>query len=137
MRFFLGEAIAVCRAISLFSETGATTTRIPVSQWKAQTITLNREADGGYGDAPTIFDVIDTSNLCDHVGLLNVLIASIPPSPVIIAFLPVSCTRNRCCSAEKTLRRSSLNDFMETLRRIGLTYRSMPYRLRLGLQLSL
>ncbi|THV01240.1 hypothetical protein K435DRAFT_718186 [Dendrothele bispora CBS 962.96] len=82
VRFFLGEATAVCHSLHLFSETGTTSTGIPLAQWKAQTITLSNEADGYHGggsaSAPTTFDVIDTSNLCDNVGLLNVLIATKP-----------------------------------------------------------
>ncbi|KAF5337737.1 hypothetical protein D9758_016042 [Tetrapyrgos nigripes] len=77
VRFFLGDAIAVCRFISQFAETGTAGSGIPVDQWKTQTITLNK-AEGGYGhgpsSAPTTFDVIDTSNLC----LLNVIISTIP-----------------------------------------------------------
>ncbi|KAF5333054.1 hypothetical protein D9758_017865 [Tetrapyrgos nigripes] len=81
VRFFLGDAMAVCRSIDQFAETGMAGSGIPVDQWKTQTITLNK-AEGGYGhgpsSAPTTFDVIDTSNLCDQFGLLNVIISTIP-----------------------------------------------------------
>ena len=32
----------------------------------------------GLGDAPLSFNVIDTSNLLDHVGSVNLLVAAIP-----------------------------------------------------------
>ncbi|KAF5337736.1 hypothetical protein D9758_016043 [Tetrapyrgos nigripes] len=74
VRFFLGDAMAVCRSIDQFAETGMAGSGIPVDQWKTQTITLNK-AEGGYGhgpsSAPTTFDVIDTSNLCDQFGDLD------------------------------------------------------------------
>jgi len=71
VRFFLADVMAACRSILIFSETRTTSTRIPVAQWKTQIIKLNTEVDGYGSDAssaPTTFDVIDTSNLCDHIG---------------------------------------------------------------------
>lgn len=77
IRFFVGEATAVCRAISSFAKTGALKSGVPVAQWKTQLIQLS-ESEYGSGNAPAAFNVIDTSNLDDHIGLLNVLIAAVP-----------------------------------------------------------
>ncbi|KAJ7652134.1 hypothetical protein DFH06DRAFT_1094388 [Mycena polygramma] len=75
IRFCVSEATALCRALNGFSSTGAVNLGIPVAPWKTQLLQLNRAE---YGDAPAAFTVIDTSNLSDHVGLLNVLIAAVP-----------------------------------------------------------
>lgn len=83
IRFFLGEATAACSALHSFATTGTFKFNIPVSQWKTQFIQLNSD-DYVSGDAPTAFNAIDTSNLVDHIGLLNVLVAVVPllvPAP--------------------------------------------------------
>jgi hypothetical protein len=65
--------------------TGTLKLGAPVSQWHTQLIQLNRD-DYVSGHAAT-FNVIDTSNLNDHIGLLNVLVASVP---LLSAFTPSS-----------------------------------------------
>ncbi|KAI0942313.1 hypothetical protein AcW1_002972 [Taiwanofungus camphoratus] len=77
IRFFLGEATAVCRALHAFATTGTLESRVPVADWNAHLIQLSSE-DYVVGGAPTRFNVIDTSNLDDHIGLLNILIAAVP-----------------------------------------------------------
>ncbi|KAJ7192595.1 hypothetical protein GGX14DRAFT_479959, partial [Mycena pura] len=78
IRVFFADAIFGARALQICRESGALKTRIPVCQWHTETITLDMEE---YKHAPLIFDVIDTSNLDDHLGLLNVLSTSIPLLP--------------------------------------------------------
>jgi hypothetical protein len=77
VRIFLGEATAVSRALRAFETTTTLKLGVTVMQWKAQPIILdkNHYVSGG---APCTFNVIDTSNLDDHIGLLNVLIATVP-----------------------------------------------------------
>ncbi|KAJ7171688.1 hypothetical protein C8R43DRAFT_22063 [Mycena crocata] len=75
IRLFVSEATALCRALKGFSTTGVLDLGIPVAQWKTQLLQLNRAE---YGDAPSTFTVIDSSNLSDHIGLLNILIAVVP-----------------------------------------------------------
>ncbi|KAG5638310.1 hypothetical protein H0H81_000728 [Sphagnurus paluster] len=77
VRILLGEATAVCRSLEAFSTTSVLNLGIPVAQWKTQTIQLNKD-DYTHGGAPTSFNVIETSNLDDHIGLLNVLVATVP-----------------------------------------------------------
>ncbi|KAI0317767.1 hypothetical protein OF83DRAFT_1058096 [Amylostereum chailletii] len=77
IRFIVGDAIAVCRALKAFETTGSLDIGVPVAQWKTQLIQLSRKEYIAEG-APVIFNVIDTSNLNDHIGLLNVLIATVP-----------------------------------------------------------
>ncbi|KAJ7861325.1 hypothetical protein B0H14DRAFT_2742596 [Mycena olivaceomarginata] len=75
VRVFFADAIFGARALQICRESGAVQTGIPVCQWRAETITLDKEE---YKHAPLTFDVVDTSNLDDHLGLLNVLVTSIP-----------------------------------------------------------
>ncbi|KAJ7311531.1 hypothetical protein DFH08DRAFT_452928 [Mycena albidolilacea] len=78
VRIFFADAILGTRALLAYKESGAVQTRIPVCQWRTETITLDEEE---YKHAPLVFDVVDTSNLDDHIGLLNILVASIPFLP--------------------------------------------------------
>ncbi|EED84255.1 predicted protein [Postia placenta Mad-698-R] len=87
VRFFLAEAMAACRALHDFVETGTLETTVPVAQWKTQLILFN-QVEYVSRAAPARFNVIDTSNLDDHIGLLNVVIAATPllaPPPRPIA----------------------------------------------------
>ncbi|KAJ7311534.1 hypothetical protein DFH08DRAFT_791792 [Mycena albidolilacea] len=78
IRIFFADAILGARALQACKEYGPVPTRIPVCQWRTETITLDKEE---YTHAPLTFDVVDTSNLDDYIGLLNVLVASIPLLP--------------------------------------------------------
>jgi hypothetical protein len=77
IRFYAGDAIAFCHALNMFSITGQPATNIFVSAWRAPQINFD-ELSTSIPRAPTTFDVIDTSNLTDHLGLLNLLIATQP-----------------------------------------------------------
>ncbi|EIW55422.1 uncharacterized protein TRAVEDRAFT_131337 [Trametes versicolor FP-101664 SS1] len=78
VRFILGDAIHIANALSTWDVCGATSTTPPfVSPWTSTTLEL---CIAEYRDryAPVVFDIIDTSNLSDHVGLLNILLSMIP-----------------------------------------------------------
>ncbi|KAG5648468.1 hypothetical protein DXG03_003079 [Asterophora parasitica] len=77
IRFFLGEAMAVCRSLEAFAKTSTLNLGLPVAQWKTQLIQLNKD-DYTQGGAPVIFNAIETSNMEDHIGLLNLLVAVVP-----------------------------------------------------------
>ncbi|KAG9094958.1 hypothetical protein FRC06_010299 [Ceratobasidium sp. 370] len=64
IRFSSGEAIAFCCALDLFASTGRAATGIHPS--------------ASQPPAPSSFNVIDTSNLTDHLGLLNILLVAQP-----------------------------------------------------------
>ena len=78
IRFFCGEAVRLCH--ELLSYRGhfphlAKLTRLYSGPWTAQPLAL----DGLTGSSQlNYFDVIDTSNLVDHAGILNVLPAATP-----------------------------------------------------------
>ena len=78
IRLFAGDAIFLCRALAHHTGTGTTPTNLTVAPWNAVPLVL----DGGdYAlgdDAPTSFNIIETSNIMDHIGLLNVLLSVLP-----------------------------------------------------------
>ncbi|KAJ7460639.1 hypothetical protein FB451DRAFT_1181642 [Mycena latifolia] len=74
IRLLAGDVLAFCRKLSKFRGTPGDSDWLYVSPWKAAALLL----DGDMASAPTSFDMIDTSNLSDHVGLLNVLVAAVP-----------------------------------------------------------
>ncbi|CAE6468391.1 unnamed protein product [Rhizoctonia solani] len=73
IRLFSGDALALCHALYALQVTGNPLTNILAGAYRAAQINLDEHADS---DGPTVFDVIDTSNLADHIGILNLLIAS-------------------------------------------------------------
>jgi hypothetical protein len=80
IRLFSGDALAFCRTLHHCQVASSTSASLFVSPWAEVQLDLD---SGDYGTelasaAPTTFDVIDTSNITDHVGLLNVLIVTIP-----------------------------------------------------------
>ncbi|KAB5591552.1 MYND finger protein [Ceratobasidium theobromae] len=77
IRFFSGDALGFCRALNELALTGQSSTNIFVSAWRASQIDLD-ELNASVPQAPTTFDVIDTSNLTDHVGMINLLIVTQP-----------------------------------------------------------
>ncbi|KAJ7626423.1 hypothetical protein DFH06DRAFT_1339559 [Mycena polygramma] len=66
---FIGDAIPFCQKLARGSDV-----RPHVAPWKATQLVL----DGDYSCGQTGFDTIDTSNLVEHIGVLNVLIAAVP-----------------------------------------------------------
>ncbi|KAF7310353.1 MYND-type domain-containing protein [Mycena chlorophos] len=75
IRFAACDAFVLCRSLSDRERLGSPNIDVPVADWTAQTVQLDRVE---YKDAPSKFRVIDTSNLSDHVGLLNLLSAASP-----------------------------------------------------------
>lgn len=77
VRFFLADVTTACCALRAFGTTGKLNTSTPVAQFRTQLIQLD-EAEYCTRHAPKSFNVVDSSNLVDYVGLLNVLISAAP-----------------------------------------------------------
>ncbi|CAE6452550.1 unnamed protein product [Rhizoctonia solani] len=75
IRFFVGDAISFCHALHQFKSTNNPSTSFFVSAYHATSIHLD-ELAASDPPAPTTFDIIDTSNLTDHLGLFNLLLAT-------------------------------------------------------------
>ncbi|KAG1740866.1 uncharacterized protein EDB91DRAFT_1202053 [Suillus paluster] len=80
IRCFVGDALSLCPVLGYCRITNSTSTPFAVAPWKYRCITLDPDAYGprAQSPAPTIFNVIDTSNLLDHVGGLNILAITSP-----------------------------------------------------------
>ena len=89
IRFFAGDALFFCRALAHHIGTGKIPSNLSVAPWNAAPLILDG-GDYGHNDgAPTSFNVIETSNIIDHIGLLNVLFAALPllsPAPSATLF---------------------------------------------------
>lgn len=82
IRFVISNALSLC---SVLAERRSMLGSTPVyaRQWTFSPMLLDPEdypqqQQIGRNTGPTSFNVIDTSNLTDHVGLLNILISTIP-----------------------------------------------------------
>jgi hypothetical protein len=80
IRFFVGDALAFCRALHYCGDGNLTETGIYTRAWGGSQIDFN-DQDYSQSDkqrAPLTFNVIDTSNLTDHLGLINILVLTVP-----------------------------------------------------------
>jgi hypothetical protein len=75
IRYFVGEALAFCQALDHCRLLDATETGVYTTPWGGSKIHLRDEdySPDAASRAPLSFNIIDTSNLSDHLGLLNVL----------------------------------------------------------------
>ena len=78
IRIFTGDALAFCHALRYLNEDGVTSTGVYAYPWGGTQVNFNAEDYGARVSAPILFNVIDTSNLTDHSGLLNILAVTIP-----------------------------------------------------------
>ena len=79
IRLFCGEALRFCQAMTEYRDTGSITEDQTVAPWNTSPLIFDGPDYVPKNlSAPLVFNVIETSNLPDHVGLLNVLIATVP-----------------------------------------------------------
>ncbi|TFK43950.1 hypothetical protein BDQ12DRAFT_643771 [Crucibulum laeve] len=80
IRYFVGDALAFSQALLACAQSGLTDTGIYTFPWGGSQINLATDCygPGSQTSAPLFFNVIDTSNLIDHLGILNVLISTTP-----------------------------------------------------------
>ncbi|CAG8017467.1 unnamed protein product [Penicillium olsonii] len=78
LRFFVGDAVALAYALQHVHSTGSS----KQANWYRDRYHFEplELSDDEYssGSAPCVFDVVDTSNLIDHLGALNILVATSP-----------------------------------------------------------
>jgi hypothetical protein len=89
IRLFAGDALFLCRALLHYVGTGKVPANLTVAPWRTTPLTLDGGDYGPSGGAPASFNVIETSNVMDHIGLLNVLVAALPvlsPDPSATLF---------------------------------------------------
>ena len=79
--FFCGEALALCHELQvkhLRKDAQSNIARAYVKPWSSYPLVLDGLIDPTSIETLRLFDVIDTSNLGDHVGLINILSATAP-----------------------------------------------------------
>jgi len=89
IRLFAGDAIFLCRALINHVGSGKIPTNLTVAPWNTAPLVLDGGDYGPSGGAPTSFNIIETSNIMDHIGLLNVLVVAPPllsPNPSATLF---------------------------------------------------
>ncbi|GJN82602.1 hypothetical protein PLIIFM63780_006144 [Purpureocillium lilacinum] len=77
-RFVVAEVYAFCHTLQRAAATGQPSANWYRRQWDLKQLRLDDSVYGAAGKGPTAFDVIDTSNLSDHVGPLNILVSTTP-----------------------------------------------------------
>ncbi|KAK0243382.1 hypothetical protein EDD85DRAFT_814852 [Armillaria nabsnona] len=79
LRFFNGDALALCNALQELRRSGTTLTSVGVSYWLGTRIHFHDEYSlSSSRPAPSCYNVIDTSNLSDHLGDMNILAGTVP-----------------------------------------------------------
>ncbi|POS69961.1 MYND finger [Diaporthe helianthi] len=78
LRFFAGDAIAFAYTLQHVRASGNTTAGFYRDRYHFESLNLVESDCSATASAPLLFDAIDTSNLCDHVGGLNLLTAVSP-----------------------------------------------------------
>ena len=79
IRFFAGDALAFCHTLQHMHTTGdRSQSNWYRDQYHLEALVLDGEDYASNGNAPLQFNVIDTSNLLDHIGAINLLVAASP-----------------------------------------------------------
>ncbi|EDN10759.1 predicted protein [Histoplasma mississippiense (nom. inval.)] len=78
VRFFAGEALTFCHTMQHLEATKETSANLFRSFYQFDIFSLDGEDYALNGVAPLAFDVIDTSNLIDFLGGINLFIATSP-----------------------------------------------------------
>lgn len=78
IRFFAGDALAFCHTLQHRAAEGVPSANWYRDMFHLEPLVLDGEDYAPSGVAPLSFNVIDTSNLVDHVGAINLLVAASP-----------------------------------------------------------
>lgn len=92
LRFIIGDVLAVCYTLQAFANTGHLSSGQRLNPWNASSLVLDGNDYSGTHSGTSVprrFNVIDTSNLSDHIGMLNILLTTAPllersPSAVLL-----------------------------------------------------
>jgi hypothetical protein len=80
IRLFVGDALEFSRTLYHYQRTSSISASLFASAWAGEKIELDGTdySSTVANPAPAKFDIIDTSNLVDHAGLLNIIITALP-----------------------------------------------------------
>ncbi|QLI68588.1 uncharacterized protein G6M90_00g043450 [Metarhizium brunneum] len=76
VRFMVADVFACCHTLQHSASTGKPSGNWYRRQWDSKPLRLDGDEYGPAGKGPTAFDVVDSSNLSDHVGALNIIVAA-------------------------------------------------------------
>ncbi|UPK89459.1 hypothetical protein LCI18_000394 [Fusarium solani-melongenae] len=77
IRFAISDTLTLCHSLQTAAATGKSA-NLYRRVWDARPLILDAKEYGKAGSGAKTFDMIDTSNLSDHIGALNLLIAAGP-----------------------------------------------------------
>ncbi|KAF7544242.1 hypothetical protein G7Z17_g10122 [Cylindrodendrum hubeiense] len=77
VRYAVADALTFSHSLQSASATGSSA-NLYRKLWDSRPLSLNQKEYGKGGTGPTAFDIIDTSNLSDHIGAINILVAAGP-----------------------------------------------------------
>ncbi|KAG9098370.1 hypothetical protein FS749_003953 [Ceratobasidium sp. UAMH 11750] len=94
LRFFVGDAIALCKALESYAKSGEPKTEVFAAPWRAAPIDLTEHA-ASESKPPVSFDVIDTSMLVGFLGIPTILLATQPllkkrPASQAVMYMDIS-----------------------------------------------
>ncbi|KAL7814820.1 hypothetical protein V8C26DRAFT_139004 [Trichoderma gracile] len=78
VRFVVSDPLALSHTLQYADAAGQPSANWYRRQWDSKVLRLDESSYGPDGSAPTSFDAIDTSNLLEDFGLLNVLVSTGP-----------------------------------------------------------
>ena len=78
IRIFAGDCMPFCQALRICHLDKVTKTEKFSRPWGLSQISFTEEYEGPSTSAPLLLNLIDTSNLTDHIGLLNLTLVSSP-----------------------------------------------------------
>ncbi|KAH7015197.1 TCP-1/cpn60 chaperonin family-domain-containing protein [Ilyonectria destructans] len=74
VRYAVADALTFCHSLQSAANDGSSANMYR-KLWDSRPLILNQKEYGKGGKGPTVFDMIDTSNLSDHIGAINILVA--------------------------------------------------------------
>ncbi|KAG9098372.1 hypothetical protein FS749_003955 [Ceratobasidium sp. UAMH 11750] len=77
LRFFVGDAIALCKAFGAYAKSSNPKTELFTAPWYAAPIDLTEHVTSS-PSGPVSFDIIDTSLLAGLLGMINILLITQP-----------------------------------------------------------
>ncbi|EPQ57649.1 hypothetical protein GLOTRDRAFT_38812 [Gloeophyllum trabeum ATCC 11539] len=101
IRFYTGDALAFGSGLSHVAQTGDAATPHYACPWQSRQVNLDQLI---LTEAPSLFDVVDTSNLTDDLGLLNLLLVGEPLMKKTSGRCPVLYTETLLRAGEDPLR---------------------------------
>ncbi|KAF5333146.1 hypothetical protein D9611_002815 [Ephemerocybe angulata] len=106
LRFFAGNAITFCKALRAVLRGGPLRTTEYTNSWGCSTIFFAEDyLHNSAQPAPLSFNVIETSNLADHIGFLNILLITSP----LLEQTPTSVLFTHCLVGSKDASRQHLS----------------------------